>query len=78
MPKPISAADRNMPPHWKVRIVLPGAIIHLASMVEPAVVFTDRQVTGLNAEWIDGTEHGDTLGFIHWPSVVGITWRMAE
>ena len=41
MTKAVSAVERGLKPHYKVRIVLPGAILHLASKDEPMCVDHD-------------------------------------
>jgi hypothetical protein len=71
--KPLIATDRGLEPHWKVRVVLPNVPLHLASRTEPRIV-GDRVV---DADWIEGHEYGDTLGFIDWSAVVAVTWRYA-
>ena len=71
MTKPISASETGLDPHWKVRVVLPGAILHLASSVEPRMDPFD----GLIWEPMDDYRYGDTQGYIDWNAVIGITWR---
>jgi hypothetical protein len=73
MSEPKRATDRGLQPHFKVRVVLPGALLHLASWSAPV-----RQADGtVSAEWIDDPEYGDTLGFITWDRVLALTWRFA-
>lgn len=63
--------------YYKVRVALPGALIHLASADEPKVRldrFTD-QISRVDADWLEDPDKGDTLGHIDWPAVLGITWR---
>ena len=50
----VRAADEGLKPHYKVRIVLPGAILHLASWNVPTVD-ASRQVA---ADWIDDPGYG--------------------
>jgi hypothetical protein len=78
MTKPISASEQGLKPHYKVRVVLPGAILHLASWKPPRRDrdFDYRWQAG--TDWIDDPLYGDTIGFIDWPSVVAITWRWSE
>jgi hypothetical protein len=81
MTKQIIASELGLDPHYKVRIVLPGALLHLASKDEPRV--TDWQApeeqqwrgNGWVADWIDDHRYGDTIGFIDWNQVMAITWR---
>jgi hypothetical protein len=65
--------------HFKVRIVLPGALLHLASKTEPKLnpgfVQGRSRLTSVEADWISDPDVSDTVGYIDWPAVVGITWR---
>jgi hypothetical protein len=80
MTRPIKASENGLEPHYKVRVVLPNALLHLASRDEPRV---ERDVDGVVslglayvfADWIADEEYGDTIGYIDWPSVTAITWR---
>ena len=69
----MSASDLSIEPHYKVRVVLPGVILHLASKREP-----EQTADGWGADWIDDHRYGDTLGFIDWGQLVAITWRWSE
>jgi hypothetical protein len=70
MTKPIRSSEAGLEPHWKIRVVLPGAILHLASWNEP-------QMLGefVAADLIEDHEYGDTVGRIDWREVVAVTWR---
>lgn len=72
-------ARKTSPPgaeHYKVRVVLPGALLHLASETEPRLVQqSGGQLVDVVADWISDPELGDALGYIDWTAVVGITWR---
>lgn len=70
MAKQIIASELGLEPHYKVRVVLPGALLHLASKVEP-----EKGPDGWHADWIDDHRYGDTAGFIDWHAVVAVTWR---
>lgn len=64
---------------WKVRIVVGPAIIHVLSKTEPVW----RQPYGASARRLDmdpinGTDHGDTIGFIDWSAVSAVTWRESQ
>ncbi len=76
MTPPKSAKAAGLDPHFKVRVVIPGAILHLASRNEPRLI---RQPGGrldhVDADWIADHPYGDTLGFIDWSEVSAITWR---
>jgi len=80
MTKPITASAVGLKPHWKVRVVLPNALLHLASTTEPRIEKHIDPASGqltrrVLADWISDHEYGDTFGFIDWPSATGITWR---
>lgn len=64
-------------PCWKIRIVIPGAMIHVSSATEPAIkINSTGRVESL--DWtpiIDGADAGDALGFIRWEEAVTISWR---
>jgi hypothetical protein len=70
--KPLSAVEQGLKPHFKVRVVLPGAILHLASWTEPA---WDEGTWEWSGSWISDESYGDTLGSIDWRKVIAITWR---
>jgi hypothetical protein len=75
MTAPLQATDRGLSPHYKVRVVLPGAILHLASWTEPTLA---PEVRGpLVADWINDRAYGDTIGFVDWSQLVAVTWRYA-
>lgn len=60
---------------WKVRVSLPGALIHLASRTEPTAKTEGGRLIDVVAEWLDDPEQGDTLGFIDWTQANALTWR---
>ncbi len=67
------ATPNGLKPHYKVRVVFPGSIIHLASWTPPS--FTPE---GVEADWIDHHGYGDTMSPIFdWSKVVAVTWRYA-
>jgi hypothetical protein len=76
MPKPISAHEQGLDPHYKIRVVLPGAILHLASWTEPKIL--DWDGNRIETDWINDHRYGDTVGFIDWPAVLAVTWRRTE
>jgi hypothetical protein len=59
MTKRIVASELGLEPHFKVRVVLPGALLHLASKAEPR-----KTTDGWQADRIEDHRYGDTLGFI--------------
>jgi hypothetical protein len=67
------ATEVGLRPHWKVRVVLPGALLHFASSSEPRWIHDQ-----LEADWIDEPEYGDTIGYLDWGSVVAVTWRWSS
>jgi hypothetical protein len=88
MTRSIKASERGQKPHYKVRVVLPGVVLHLASWTKPKLI--REALTGpgfiqlyggiddVEADWIDDPQYGDTIGWIDWPKVRGITWRWSE
>jgi hypothetical protein len=72
-----TATENGLAPHFKVRIVLPGVVLHLASHTEPQPIYGDGVLVGVDASWIGGHEYGDTLGHIDWSAVVAVSWRWA-
>lgn len=78
MTKPKGTADAGIGPHWKVRIILPGAALHFASSTEPRLRMVGGRLADVAMTLIEGTEHGDTLGFIDWPTATAVTWRPSE
>ncbi len=78
MTRAIRASEHGLEPHWKVRVVLPGAILHLAARTEPVVSSNPLDggaLSDVDADWITDPDYGDTLGFIDWTKVAAITWR---
>jgi hypothetical protein len=85
MTKPMRASEVGLEPHWKIRIIVGGAILHVASGIEPTPLFEIDEgdgcrvlgdhVLGLKGEWIDDHEYGDTLGYIDWDALSAATWR---
>jgi hypothetical protein len=79
MPKAVSASELGLEPHYKVRVVLPGAILHLASRTQPTIRRHYDDGRGVwDADWIDDHRYGDSIGFIDWSQLVAITWRWSE
>jgi hypothetical protein len=73
--KKSSSGGGGLEPHWKVRVAVPGALLHLASRTEPVPQWAASRLGGVEADWVTGPEYGDTIGFIDWKSVTAITWR---
>ena len=70
MTKPISASKQGLKPHYRVRVVLPNALRHLASWTEAKI---DQDLTTRVAgDWIDDHQYRDTIGLINGEA---ITWR---
>ena len=78
MTKPAYAPE-DIGPFWRVRVCLPGSIIHLASRTEPKVWrhCGDGPLDRVEMDLLEGTEHGDNLGFINWSAVLAVTYRFA-
>jgi hypothetical protein len=76
MTKPISASKQGLKPHYRVRVVLPNALRHLASWTEAKI---DQDLTTRVAgDWIDDHQYRDTIGLINWEAITAITWRWTE
>jgi hypothetical protein len=79
MTKALKASEYGLKPHYKVRIVISGAILHLASWDQPQVAEgPGGAVAGVEASWIDDPGYGDTAGFVDWAAVDAVTWRWSE
>lgn len=61
--------------HYKIRVAFPGSLIHLASYDEPKMMYEGGRLVGIECKFITYPEFGDTVGFIDWGSVIGVTWR---
>ena len=76
MTKPISASQLGLKPYYRVRVVLPHALPHLASWTEPKI---DQDLTTrVEGDWIDDPQYRDTIGLINWEAITAITWRWTE
>ena len=76
MTKPISASQLGLKPYYRVRVVLPHALPHLASWTEPKI---DQDLTTrVEGDWIDDPQYRDTTGLINWEAITAITWRWTE
>jgi hypothetical protein len=69
MTKPIKAGEQGLKPHFKVRVVLPCVILHLASWTRPRVIDVDEN--RWQGDWVDDPLYGDTIGYIDWRALVG-------
>jgi hypothetical protein len=70
------ATEEPGPAIWRVRVCLPGSIIHLTSLTEPIVTMREGRIGDVSMDLVTSTpESGDTIGFIDWPVVVALTWR---
>lgn len=78
MPKPKSTSNSDIPPGFKVRIIIHGAIIHSLAASEPVIESSDGKITHASLDIIPGTDHGDSIGFIRWEDVSAITWRKTQ
>lgn len=76
MPKPLTAKDMGID-GYKIRLVVPNAVIHLLSSSEPEVHLDPQTglVQALHYNAVVNSKHGDTLGFIRWSEVTAISWR---
>lgn len=64
---------------YKVRIVIGTALIHVLSRTVPVVRLdgVGSGIASVSMEVIEGTEHGDSIGWIQWSDVRAVTWRKA-
>ena len=64
---------------WKVRVGLPGGLIHLVSSSKPSVRMREGRVAEVNMTLVTGPpDGGDEIGFIDWPQVLAVTWRECD
>jgi hypothetical protein len=76
MTKRISASGQGLKPHYRVRVVLPNALLHLASWTEPKI---DQDLTTrVEDGWIDDHQYRNSIGLINWEAITAITWRWTE
>jgi hypothetical protein len=76
MTKPISASEQGLKPHYKVRVVLPHALGHLALWTEPKI---DQDLTTrVGGGWIDDHLYRDSMGLINWEAITAVTWGRTE
>src|SRR5215203_7305211 len=62
--------------HYRVRFVLPNALLHLASWAEPNI---DQDLaTGVGGDWINDHQYRDTIGLINWEAITANTWRLDQ
>jgi hypothetical protein len=72
------SSHTNSSPFWKIRVCLPGSIIHLVSRTEPIVRMHDGRVADVDMTLVTDTpDDGDAVGFIDWQAAVAVTWRAA-
>ena len=73
------STEEPSPPLWRVRVCLPGSIVHLTSRTEPDPYMFNGRIHSVTMELVTDTpESGDTIGFIDWPAVVALTWRAVK
>lgn len=77
-PEPVEVEQKqHTPQRFKVRIVLNGALLHVLSTTEPTVHEVAGRIVTVDLTPVEGTAHGDTIGFIRWSDVSAISWRLA-
>jgi hypothetical protein len=78
MPKKHAEPPNPLAVMFRVRVVFgAGAFIHLLSETEPVVTSSCGVIENVALTLVQGTEHGDTVGFIRWSDVSCVTWRKA-
>jgi hypothetical protein len=79
MTKPVSATKAGLKPHYKVRVVLSGAMLHLASWDKPKIIYEGLiGIADVRANWVNDPDYADVLGWIDWSEVKAITWRWSK
>lgn len=79
MTTPLKATKLGLTSHFEVRLVLVGAIVHLASRTEPVPMLDDAgRLVGVTTDTITDPAYGDTLGYIDWSAVTAVSWRWSE
>jgi hypothetical protein len=65
--------------HYRVRVVFPGAIVHLGSQTQPQLVYDDAgRVRRCVFTPVGNDTDVDVAGYIDWLAVIGITWRRVD
>jgi hypothetical protein len=73
---PPAKTEDHGPALWRVRVCLPGSIIHLTSLTEPVIHMRDGRIGDVRMELVTtAPDSGDTIGFIDWSVVIALTWR---
>lgn len=79
MPAPKQATPNGLKPHYKVRVVFPGALIHVAAWTEPEVTLNGDGSVTVVADWVSHPDYGDTMSpMFDWTKAVAVTWRYAR
>jgi hypothetical protein len=64
------------PSFYRIRVCLPGSMIHLASATEPVLERDGSgRIAGCELTPLVGAGFGDAVGFIDWRAALAITWR---
>jgi len=59
---------------WKIRIVVGGNSLYVASSTQPVVLWDNGQINSLDFTPIYGTPLGTTLGYLKLDSVDSVSW----
>lgn len=73
-------SDQTAAPFWRIRLVVDGALLHLASRSEPRISVdpgTGRP-SAIEADWITDGTLADRLGYLSLGAVTAISWRQAS
>jgi hypothetical protein len=77
MTKPKTAAEIGFR-CWKVRVVVPNAVLHVLSRTEPKVLIAaDGRIASVDWDPVSGHNDGDTIGYVQWSAVTAVSWREA-
>lgn len=76
----ITSSESGQEPHYRVRVVLPNALLFFASRTEPKVRMSAHPnvIAEVVAEWIEHPDYGDSIGYVQWGQVSAVTWRYSE
>lgn len=63
---------------YRVRLVIPGSVLHVVSATRPVVRVEGDAITSVDWMPLVDSELGDTVAFIRWEDVSALAWRPAR